>query len=67
MARPRPNREGKRPLSEAITEAAKSQYGAVASGGLPTDHGCVKEVAEAFGDMPEELASIPGGANMGRS
>lgn len=54
-------------MSEAITQAVKSQYGAVARSGLSTDRPGVRAVAEAFGYSPEELASIPSEANMGLS
>src|SRR3954468_11920644 len=54
-------------MSETITEAVKSKYGAVAASGLSTDQGGVKTVAEAFGYTPEELASIPAEANMALS
>jgi hypothetical protein len=36
----------------------KSQYGAVSTSGLSTDHSGVRAVAEAFGYTPEELAAI---------
>src|SRR4051794_10364944 len=54
-------------MSDTITEAVKSKYGSVASSGLSTDQKGVKEVAEAFGYSPEELASIPAEANMALS
>ena len=54
-------------MSESITEAVKSKYGAVAASGLSTDHLGVKAVAEAFGYSAAELASIPAGANLGLS
>ncbi len=54
-------------MSDTITEAVKSKYGSVATSGLSGDHGGVKAVAEAFGYPPEELASIPAGANMALS
>jgi SAM-dependent methyltransferase len=54
-------------MTETITEAVRSKYGAVAASGLSTDHEGVKAVAEAFGYTPEELASIPAEANMGLS
>ena len=50
-----------------VTEAVKSKYGSVATSGLSSDHAGVRAVAEAFGYTPEELASIPAGANMGLS
>src|SRR5690242_7172519 len=54
-------------MSQAIEQAVKSKYGAVATSGLSTEHSGVRAVAEAFGYTPEELASIPAGANMGLS
>ena len=54
-------------MSQAIERAVKSKYGSVATSGLSTEHAGVRAVAEAFGYTPEELASIPAGANMGLS
>jgi arsenite methyltransferase len=54
-------------MSEAIVEAVRSRYGAVAKSGLSNEHAGVRAVAEAFGYTAEELASIPAGANMGLS
>src|SRR4051794_12034531 len=54
-------------MPETITEAVKSKYGSVATSRLSTDHEGVKAVAEAFGYLPEELASIPAEANMALS
>jgi arsenite methyltransferase len=54
-------------MSETITEAVKSKYGAVAASGLTSEHGGVRAVAEAFGYTSEELASIPAEANMALS
>lgn len=54
-------------MSNAIQEAIRSKYGAVAASGLSSDHAGVRSVAEAFGYTPEELASIPAEANMGLS
>src|SRR6187549_2364286 len=54
-------------MSDAIKQAVTSKYGSVATSGLSSDHDGVKAVAEAFGYSPEELASIPAGANMGLS
>ena len=54
-------------MSESITEQVRSQYAAVAVSDLSSDHAGVRAVAEAFGYTPEELASIPAGANMGLS
>jgi SAM-dependent methyltransferase len=54
-------------MSDAITRAVRSKYGSVAGSGLSSEHSGVRAVAEAFGYTPEELASIPAGANMGLS
>src|SRR5713226_6305242 len=54
-------------MSQSIEQAVKSKYGSVASSGLSGDHAGVRDVAEAFGYTPEELASIPAEANMGLS
>lgn len=54
-------------MAEQILESVRSKYGAVAESTLSNDHNGVKAVAEAFGYTPEELTSIPAGANMGLS
>src|ERR1035437_1870227 len=54
-------------MSQNIQDAVKSRYGAVAVSNLSSEQEGVKAVAEAFGYTPEELASIPGEANMGLS
>jgi SAM-dependent methyltransferase len=54
-------------MAEQILDSVKSKYGAVAESSLSSDHAGVKAVAEAFGYTPEELTSIPAGANMGLS
>lgn len=54
-------------MSDALTTAVKSKYGAVAVSGLSTRHDGVKAVAEAFGYSDDELNSIPAEANMGLS
>src|SRR5205085_6726428 len=54
-------------MSERITEQVRSKYAAVAASGLSGDHAGVRAVAEAFGYSPEELATLPAGANMGLS
>lgn len=54
-------------MTEQITEAVKSKYGATATSGLSSGHEGVRAVAEAFGYTAEELASIPAEANMGLS
>jgi SAM-dependent methyltransferase len=54
-------------MLEVIERAVQSKYGSVATSGLSSDHAGVRAVAEAFGYTPEELASIPAGANIGLS
>jgi arsenite methyltransferase len=54
-------------MSEQLLDSVKSKYGAVAESTLSNAHAGVKAVAEAFGYSPEELTSIPAGANMGLS
>ena len=54
-------------MSETLTDAVKSKYGAVAASGLSSDQDGVRAVAAAFGYSSEELASIPAEANMGLS
>lgn len=54
-------------MSEQLLSSVKSKYGAVADSTLSSDHAGVKAVAEAFGYSPEDLSSIPAGANMGLS
>jgi arsenite methyltransferase len=54
-------------MSDQLLDSVKSKYGAVAESTLSSDHAGVKAVAEAFGYSPEELTSIPAGANMGLS
>jgi SAM-dependent methyltransferase len=54
-------------VTQPIEQAVRSKYGAVAASGLSGDHAGVRAVAEAFGYSPEELASIPAGANLGLS
>jgi arsenite methyltransferase len=54
-------------MSDKIIEAVQSKYAALAKSGLSTSHSGVRAVAEAFGYTPEQLASIPGEANMGVS
>lgn len=54
-------------MSEIITEAVRSKYGATARSGLSSAHEGVRAVAEAFGYTTEELSSIPAEANMGLS
>lgn len=59
-------RTGKK-MSEAIEQAVRSRYGAVAISNLSSENEGVRAVAEAFGYTAEELASIPAEANMGLS
>ena len=54
-------------MIERILESVRSKYGAVAESSQLSDNAGVKAVAEAFGYTPEELTSIPAGANMGLS
>jgi SAM-dependent methyltransferase len=54
-------------MSEQLLDSVKSKYSAVAQSTLSNDDLGVKAVAEAFGYSPEELTSIPAGANMGLS
>jgi SAM-dependent methyltransferase len=54
-------------MSEAIVDAVRSRYGAVAQSGLSSENEGVRAVAEAFGYSAEELSSIPAEANMGLS
>ncbi len=54
-------------MSNSITDAVRSKYGAVAESTLSGQHQGVRAVAEAFGYSPQELASIPAEANMGLS
>src|SRR5262249_32488450 len=51
-------------MSDSIIDQVQSKYAAVAASALSSDHAGVREVAEAFGYTPEELASIPAEANM---
>ena len=50
-----------------LLEQIRSQYGAAAKSDLSNEHLGVKAIATAFGYTPEELASIPAGANLGLS
>ena len=51
----------------SIEEVVRDKYAAVATSGLSSNHDGVRDVAEAFGYSPGELASIPAEANMGLS
>jgi arsenite methyltransferase len=54
-------------MSQTITDAVQTKYGAVAASELSNAHDGVRAVAEAFGYSAEELSSIPAEANMGLS
>lgn len=54
-------------MAEALLDAVRAKYGAVAESSLSTRDAGVRAVAEAFGYSAEELLSIPEGANMGLS
>lgn len=54
-------------MSENIERAVRSRYGSIALSDLSSRQDGVRQVAEAFGYTPEELASIPAEANMGLS
>jgi len=54
-------------MTDAITDAVKSKYAAVAASALTNEHAGVRAIAEAFGYSAAELRSIPAEANMGLS
>lgn len=54
-------------MSDELMESVRSKYGAVAESSLSNEDAGVRAVAEAFGYSPDELRSIPAGANMGLS
>lgn len=54
-------------MSSDLQSVIRSKYGDVAKSGLSNDSAGVRAVAEAFGYSPDDLASIPAGANMGLS
>lgn len=54
-------------MSRDIHGIVQEKYGQVAAGTLSSNNATVHAIAEAFGYSPEELASIPAGANMGLS
>src|SRR5688500_14103530 len=54
-------------MSQNIERAVQSRYGSIALSDLSSEQRGVREVAEAFGYTPEELASLPAEANMGLS
>src|SRR5947209_12995162 len=51
----------------SIEQIVQQRYGQVAASELSSNDAGVRKVAEAFGYSPEELNSIPVGANMGLS
>jgi SAM-dependent methyltransferase len=53
--------------NSTVVDQVREKYAAVARSSLSNDHSGVRDVAEAFGYSPEELASIPPEANMGLS
>ena len=54
-------------MSDAIKEAVREGYGAVARQGVSQQAGAAEAVARAFGYSNEELASLPDDANLGLS
>src|SRR5688572_21885068 len=54
-------------MATTIQDTVREKYGAIGASGLSNDTAGVRAVAEAFGYSPDELASIPAGANMGLS
>ena len=54
-------------MTEDVVDVVRQKYGAVAASDLSGDHAGVREVAEAFGYTPDELAAVPAGAHMGLS
>ena len=54
-------------MSDSIVNVVRAKYGQVAKSALSTGDAGVRAVAEAFGYSPQELSSIPAGANMGLS
>lgn len=54
-------------MSESIERVVKEKYGAVAESQTAGNAAGARAVAEAFGYTPDELASIPAGANLGVS
>jgi SAM-dependent methyltransferase len=54
-------------MSESIERVVKEKYGAVAESQAAGNAAGARAVAEAFGYTPDELASIPAGANLGVS
>ncbi|NLX12184.1 MAG: arsenite methyltransferase [Phycisphaerales bacterium] len=54
-------------MNNKISEVVRAKYGLLAGSGLSGAQAGVREVAQAFGYTPEELAAIPAEANMGVS
>jgi SAM-dependent methyltransferase len=54
-------------MSQQIERLVRDRYGAIAESEASNENSGVRAVAQAFGYSPEELASIPAGANMGLS
>jgi arsenite methyltransferase len=54
-------------MSQQLLDSVKAKYGAIAAATISSENEGVKAVAQAFGYTPEELTSIPAGANMGLS
>src|SRR5262249_11691984 len=54
-------------MSDEIVEQVREKYAAVAASGLSGEHPGVRAIAEAFGQSPEEPASVPAGAKVGVS
>src|SRR5262245_1663064 len=58
---------GQTMTNESVVGQVRTTYAAVARSELSGVRDAVRAVAEAFGYTPEELDSIPAGANMGLS
>jgi len=54
-------------MTHFLVEQVQAKYASVASSALSGKQAGVREVAEAFGYSPEELATIPAEANLGLS
>jgi len=53
--------------SEKLVSSVQQQYAAVARSGLSNESTAVRQVAQAFGYSPSELAGLPAESNMGLS
>src|ERR1700736_2527001 len=62
-----PPDDGEAAMSDPILEQVQSKYAPAAPSSLSGDDAGVRAVAEAFGYSPEELATLPAGANLGLS